>query len=51
MSLCTRTLTYTGYMAPEVERCPLKNVAGDNKDRADLAYTTAAVSVAAAWPV
>eukprot|EP00198_Chlamydomonas_reinhardtii_P012495 XP_001701832.1 serine/threonine protein kinase [Chlamydomonas reinhardtii] len=31
-----------GYMAPEVERCPLKNVAGDNKDRADLAYTTAA---------
>ncbi|KAG2425948.1 hypothetical protein HXX76_013321 [Chlamydomonas incerta] len=31
-----------GYMAPEVERCPLKNAAADNKDRPDLAYTTAA---------
>ncbi|KAG2435004.1 hypothetical protein HYH02_012002 [Chlamydomonas schloesseri] len=31
-----------GYMAPEVERCPLKSAAADNKDRLDLAYTTAA---------
>ncbi|KXZ45824.1 hypothetical protein GPECTOR_50g618 [Gonium pectorale] len=29
------------YMAPEVERCPLKHAPEDNKDNTSLAYTTA----------
>ncbi|GFR41727.1 hypothetical protein Agub_g2478 [Astrephomene gubernaculifera] len=40
-----RAVTRTGtedYMAPEVERCPLKYLPDDNKDNRDLAYTTAA---------
>lgn len=29
------------YMAPEVLRCPLKRLPGDNKERIDLHYATA----------
>ncbi|GFR51056.1 hypothetical protein Agub_g13378 [Astrephomene gubernaculifera] len=39
-----RAVTRAGtleYMAPEVERCPLKVLPGDNKDKQELAYTTA----------
>ncbi|KAG2502238.1 hypothetical protein HYH03_000724 [Edaphochlamys debaryana] len=39
-----RAVTRTGtadYMAPEVERCPLKHAPEDNKDNPSLAYTTA----------
>ncbi|KAG2482250.1 hypothetical protein HYH03_018813 [Edaphochlamys debaryana] len=40
-----RAVTRTGtvdYMAPEVERCPLKALPQDNKDDPSLAYSTAA---------
>ncbi|GLI71015.1 hypothetical protein VaNZ11_016131 [Volvox africanus] len=40
-----RAVTRTGtmeYMAPEVERCPLKMRPEDNKGNVDLAYSTAA---------
>ncbi|KAG2499662.1 hypothetical protein HYH03_002599 [Edaphochlamys debaryana] len=40
-----RAVTRAGtadYMAPEVERCPLKARPSDNKDNAGIAYTTAA---------
>ncbi|KXZ55748.1 hypothetical protein GPECTOR_2g1298 [Gonium pectorale] len=30
-----------GYMAPEVERCPLKSLPEENKDNPRIAYTTA----------
>ncbi len=30
------------YMAPEVRTCPLKGTHSDNKDRADIAYSTSA---------
>ncbi|KXZ50269.1 hypothetical protein GPECTOR_17g908 [Gonium pectorale] len=40
-----RAVTRAGtadYMAPEVERCPLKSAPADNKDDLSLAYSTAA---------
>ncbi|GFR49846.1 hypothetical protein Agub_g11946 [Astrephomene gubernaculifera] len=40
-----RAVTRAGtaeYMAPEVERCPLKSCPEDNKDNLSLAYSTAA---------
>ncbi|EFJ46034.1 hypothetical protein VOLCADRAFT_121093 [Volvox carteri f. nagariensis] len=39
-----RAVTRAGtleYMAPEVERCPLKMLPEENKEKMDLAYTTA----------
>ncbi|KAG2427445.1 hypothetical protein HXX76_012381 [Chlamydomonas incerta] len=48
VSICLndeRAVTRTGtvdYMAPEVERCPLKRTADENKNNANLAYTAAA---------
>ncbi|PNH00157.1 Serine/threonine-protein kinase PLK4, partial [Tetrabaena socialis] len=39
-----------GFMAPEVERCPVKHRPEDNKQDASLAYTTAVVAAEAeAW--
>ncbi len=37
-----------GYMAPEVERCPLKTNPGDNKDDPRYSYSAAVVSARAA---
>lgn len=36
-----------GYMAPEVERCPLKALPQDNKDDPRYAYSTAVVGMLA----
>lgn len=37
----TRPAPPADYMAPEVERCPLKHRPEDNKDNTALAYTSA----------